>query len=114
MIDDGIVDSLFSSAGLLQVTIYYIRHHSHKGRVIVRAASPDQFDSQPVGDVFCFDVQVIEHFDMVANKADGRDDNSLIAVGGQVAYRLTDFRFEPGIARPAAAALIGERPARVV
>ncbi len=51
---------------------------------------------------------------MVADKADGRDDNLLIALRGQVADRLTDIGFEPGVARPAAAALISERPARVV
>ena len=113
MIGDGLVDSLFSSGGLIQLTIYYIGHHSHEGRVIVWAAGPDQFDPQAVGDVFCFDVQVIEHLDMVADKADGRDDNSLIAVRGQVTDRLPDIRFEPGIARPAAAALISEGPARV-
>ena len=87
-----------------------IRHHSHEGRVIVRAAGTDQFDPQAVGDGFCFDVQVIEHLDMVADKADGRDDDSLIAVRGQVTDRLPDIRFEPGIARAAAAALISERP----
>ena len=109
-----IVDSLSSSRSLHQLTVYYIRHHSHEGRVIVRAAGTDQFDPQAVGDVFCFDVQVIEHLDMVADKADGRDDNSFIAVCGQVTDRLPDIRFEPGIARPAAVALISERPTRVV
>ncbi len=56
MIDDGIVHPLLSIRGLLHLTIYYIRHHSHEGRVIVRAAGTDQFDPQAVGDVLRLDV----------------------------------------------------------
>ena len=110
----AIVHPLFSILGLLHLTIDYIRHHSHKCRVIVRAACTDQFDPQVFGDLFRFDVQIIENFDVVADETDGRDDDFFAAFGGEPFDGVGDFWFQPRIARPPATALIGERPVLMV
>ena len=62
-------------------------------------------------DLFGFDVQIIQNFNMFADKTDRRDDNFIGAFGSQVPDHVSDVRFEPRVRRFAAAALIGEEPA---
>ena len=54
------------------------------------------------------DVEVVEHFDVIAEEADRRDDRD--AALPNLVQLAGDVGFEPGVPRTPAAALKGERP----
>src|SRR5262245_62219566 len=81
--------------------------------MIVGAPGAHHCDTQAAGELLRFDIEIVEHFDMIADKADRRDDDLSAAAGGTVANRLSDIGLEPRIPRPAAAALISDRPTRL-
>src|SRR5262249_4066795 len=57
-----------------------------------------------------FVIEVVEHLDMVADEADWAEHDRLESLRPLGAKVVANIRFEPRIARPAAAALENERP----
>ncbi len=68
----------------------------------------DHVQPQLVADGSGFDVEIVEHFDVVGEEAD-RHDHHVTRAGG-VFFRssVANVRLEPGLLRRAAAALIGD------
>src|ERR1041384_4698226 len=56
-----------------------------------------------------FDVEVVEHFDVITDEPDRHDDGFGHSVVGQALDRLQNVRLEPRILWPTAAALIREK-----
>ena len=66
-----------------------------------------------VADLFGFDVQIVQHFDVVRNETDRHDDSVLHAVcRPQFAQDDADVGLEPRLVGRTTAALIRELPAR--
>ena len=53
----------------------HLSYHLHKSRMIVGAAGTDEANVYILGEFSGFDVEIIKHFDVIADKADGRDDD---------------------------------------
>ena len=66
--------------------------------MIVGTAGANECDAQIRGNFLGFDIEIVEHLDMVADKADGRDDDLFCRLRCQVADGLADIRLEPRIA----------------
>ena len=58
-------------------------------------------------------VEIVEHLDVIAHEAEGHHDHVTRAVLPEGAEGLGDIGLEPGIARGAAPALVGQRPPRM-
>ena len=82
--------------------------HPDKSRVIIGTTCAPHGDAVIFSDFLGLDVEVIEHLYMIANKADGRDDDFFAACGGQLSNGIADVGFEPRIGGLATAALIGD------
>ena len=78
--------------------------------MIVGAAGTDEANVQSLGDFSGFDVEIIKHFDVIADKADRCDDDFVASFARYFSNGLADVRLQPRIARSAAATLVGERP----
>jgi len=110
----AILHLLFSIFGVSNRFVDDSCHHLYESRMIIRAACANQIHSQISGDLLRIDIEIVKHFDVVADEADGRDDDLFVAIRGMVPNGLANLRLEPRICRSAAAALIGERPARML
>ena len=82
-IEDCDLPSSILDPRLLNLGFNDIGDHAHKSRMIVGAAGADEVDAQVLGDFFRFDVQIVKHFDMVADKTDGCDDDFFAPFGGE-------------------------------
>src|SRR5665811_1905313 len=65
-------------------------------------------DSRLACDLRRFDIEIVEHFDVIAQKTDRHDYRCLRV---QAPKRILDVGVEPRLARTPAAALVGELPA---
>src|SRR5208282_3079111 len=84
------------------------RDHLYEERMAADGRRADHPHPRLAGDPRGCDIEIVEHLDVIAHKADRHDDRG--SSGAQVANRVTDIGFEPGLARVPAAALKGERP----
>jgi hypothetical protein len=78
----AILHPLASILGAFHLFLDYLRHHPDKCRVIIRTARADQIHAQIIGDLLCLDIEIVKHFDVVADKANRRDDHWLGAFTG--------------------------------
>ena len=90
MIED--CDPLSSILDESHLSLNHLSHHSDKRGMIIRAARADQIHSQISGELFRFNVEIVKYFDVVADKADGRDDDSFVAICGAVSDCLANIR----------------------
>ena len=81
--------------------------------MVVDRRGTHEAQTELIGDGPRLDVEVVEHLDVVADEADRHHDDVPHAALRQRAERLADVGLEPRVARVAAAALVGNRPARV-
>src|SRR5688572_13858656 len=91
----------------------HVGDHLYKGCVIIWTTGAVELDAGLCGGFLRFDIKVVKNFDMVANKADGSDDDIDSAPNREIAYDQVDVGFEPGITRFPTAALIGDGPVLV-
>ena len=73
-------------------------------------AGADEIHAQRLGSLFCFRVEVVQHFHMIGDESDRDDDDVFGTLRGQLAKMIVDVGFEPGLRWRAAAALIDELP----
>lgn len=57
-----------------------LSYHLHKSRMIVGAAGTDEANVYILGEFSGFDVEIIKHFDVIADKADRRDDDFVASI----------------------------------
>ena len=88
-----------------------LREHRHEPRMNPGDPGPDHGQAQLFRPGEGFLVEVVQHFDMVREEADGLDDHLLDPLLLQGVEVLQDIRAKPGVARPSTPALVDERPA---
>ena len=76
--------------------------------MIVGTVRADEVNPQSFGDFFRFDIEVVEYFDVIADKTYGRYDDVMTSFGGELTQCVVDVGFEPGIGGIAAAALVSQ------
>src|SRR5687767_1274872 len=87
-----------------------IGHHVEKLRIVVGGSGARQGEPDVVGDGGGLTIQVVQHFDVIADEADGTQHGRFQPMLPGYTQIVTDIGFEPWILRPAAAALIHKRP----
>src|SRR5688572_32663503 len=93
-------------------SLNYISHHADGRRVVVRAVCPVKAQAEIMRDFLRFDIEIVEDFDVIADKADRRYDGVTTSLGGEFMERVGDVGYEPGIGGVAAAALVRDAPIR--
>ena len=73
----------------------------------------DHVESEFVGYLACFCVEVVDDFHVVGDEADGRDDNVIGALRFQLAQVVADVRLKPALRRRPRTALEDETPTLV-
>ena len=87
-----------------------IRHHLDEHRVVIRRLGPDDGEADLPRDLHCLVIEVVQDLDVIADEADRAEHCRLEPVPARVAQVVADIRFQPGVFRPSASALIHERP----
>ena len=85
--------------------------HADEARVSADGGGADHVDAELVAKLAGFRVEIVEHFQMVGDEADRRDDD-VLQLGSVVlfAQEVADVRLEPRLLRRAAAALVDQVP----
>ena len=76
-------------------------------RVVVEGFSPFEPYTEPFGLSAVLDIDIVEHLDVIADKADRHEQQVVHTIGRQLLQRLLDGRTEPRVGR-SALALEGE------
>src|SRR5262244_2299062 len=78
--------------------------------MVVGSLSAVEADPDPRRNGAGLDVEIEENFHVVAHEADGKHDHARRLRPLETLQHLADVRLEPGVARRAAPALIGDLP----
>src|SRR6266851_3473065 len=95
--------------GLRQIVACDFRDHRDKFGMVTDSRGTHHRDSCFARDSRRLNVEVIQHFEMVAQETEGNEYHQ--AAAGKSPQDLPDVRLQPRVARAAAAALKRERPA---
>src|SRR6266852_8905865 len=90
-----------------------VRQHGDEGGMIIGGGGPVKANTQLIGEAARLDVEIVEDLDVIAGEADGSQHHVADALAIEPAQHVADVGLEPGLARGAAPALIGDLPALV-
>src|SRR5216684_3113568 len=90
-----------------------VGQHGDEEGMIIGGGGAVEAKAELVGDLARLDVEIVEDLDVIAHEADGGQDHVADALALEPAQHVADVGLEPGLARGAAPALIGNLPALV-
>src|SRR6476620_4925480 len=108
----AILHPLSSILRIFTLLLDDIDHHADKGGMIIGTAHPVKSHAASLSEVLRLDIEIIQDFHMIGDKADGRNDDRGMPFVSKSLDLSPDLGFKPRIAGPPAPTLVCKRTLR--